>query len=232
MFAAVTDEIIFRKYKTFHVNTEKLGNKRKVFIVIPHRDVVVSALGDVIRERNWRGRINKGEEHLHLLIVEWQYEQGDTEWLGKIYADYKWNLDKPGVFTPQQGDNMLVQPDFSEIQEDVAPGTYKGVIKKGEVKEWPSGGQYVNWEIETYGEANAKNNGRRIFYKTSVSGKGAFMLQKFYRAATGSTLTGQFDTEQLVGKRVEIELVEGVNRSTGAPTGYNDVKSVRAVATN
>ena len=125
----------------------------------------------------------------------------------------------------------LVKPNFDEIQDDVAPGTYKGLIKKGELKEWPNGGQYVNWELETFGEANPKNNGRRIFYKTSTSGKGAFLLQRLYKAATGQALTGSFDTEQLVGKKVEVEIVDGVNRSTGVPTGYTDVKTVRPVAT-
>lgn len=125
---------------------------------------------------------------------------------------------------------MLVRPDFSEIQEEITAGTYKGVIKKGDVKEWPNGGQYVNWEIETYGEADSKNNGRRIFHKTSTSGKGAFMLQKLYRAATGQALTGQFDTEQLVGKNVEVQVIDGVRN--GEPTGYTEVKNVKAVTTN
>ena len=127
---------------------------------------------------------------------------------------------------------MLVQPDFSEIQEEITPGTYKVSVRKGEVKEWPSGGSYVKWELETYGESEPKNNGRRTFYSTSVSGKGAFMLQKFYKAATGQTLTGQFDTEQLVGKKLEVEIVDGVNRQTGEKTGYTDVKTVRPLSSN
>lgn len=126
---------------------------------------------------------------------------------------------------------MLVQPDFSEVKDEVTPGTYKGVIKKGEVKAWPSGGQYVNWEIETYGEAEAKNNGRRIFHKTATSGKGAFQLQKLYKAATGQALTGAFDTEQLVGKQVQVVVADGVNRE-GQPTGYTEVKNVMPVTTN
>lgn len=125
---------------------------------------------------------------------------------------------------------MLVTPDFSEIKEDVGPGTYKGIIKKGEVKAWPDGSSYINWEIETFGEAEPKNNGRRIFHKTSVSGKGAFLLQKFYRAATGQTLSGSFDTEQLVGKRVEVTLADGMRNNE--PTGYIEVKNVRAVSAN
>lgn len=126
----------------------------------------------------------------------------------------------------------LVTPSFDEIQDEITPGTYKGMIKKGEVKEWPSGGTYVNWEIETFGEKEQKNNGRRIFYKTSTSGKAAFMLQKFYKAATGQALSGSFDTESLVGKQVELDVIAGVNRQTGEPTGYTDVKAVRPVSIN
>lgn len=124
---------------------------------------------------------------------------------------------------------MLVQPNFDEVQDQVSPGTYKVIVKKGEVKEWPNGGQYINWELETFGETEPKNNGRRIFHKTSVSGKGAFVLQQFYKAAVGTNLTGSFDTEQLVGKQIAVELIDGVNRQTQEPTGYTEIKRVRPV---
>lgn len=122
----------------------------------------------------------------------------------------------------------LVTPDFSEIQEDVTPGTYRVVVKKGEVREWPNGGTYVNWELETFGEPEAKNNGRRIFHKTSTSGKGAFTLQQIYRAAVGQALTGPFDTEQIIGKQVAVEVVAGMKN--GEPTGYNEVKRVKPIS--
>jgi hypothetical protein len=120
----------------------------------------------------------------------------------------------------------LIQPDFSEVAEAVTPGTYRVTVKKGEVKEWPNGGQYINWELETCGEAEAKNNGRRIFHKTATSGKGAFMLQQLVRAATGKVITGAFDTEEVVGKQIAVTIVDGVNRQTGEPTGYTEVKKV------
>ena len=123
----------------------------------------------------------------------------------------------------------LITPDFSEIQDTIAPGTYKCIVKKGEVKEWPNGGSYVNWELETYGESEQKNNGRRIFHKTATSGKGAFTLQQMYVAAVGTALTGAFDTEQLAGKQVAVEVVDGVNRQTGEPTGYTEVKRVKRI---
>lgn len=119
----------------------------------------------------------------------------------------------------------LITPDFSEVADQITAGTYKGIVKKGEVKEWPNGGSYINWEIETIGETDPKNNGRRIFHKTSVSGKGAFMLQQMYTAAVGTALTGAFDTEQLVGKQVAVEVVDGIRN--GEPTGYTEVKRVK-----
>lgn len=125
---------------------------------------------------------------------------------------------------------MLIAPDFSEVADEVVPGTYKGIIKKGEVKEWQSGTKYINWEIETYGEQDPKNNGRRIFHKTPITGKGAFQLQRFYRAAVGRPLSGQFDTEDVVGKAVEVTMVEGINRETQEPTGYMEVKVVKPVS--
>lgn len=122
---------------------------------------------------------------------------------------------------------MLVTPNFDEIQDSVGPGTYKVRVKKGTIGEWPSGGSYVNWELETYGETESKNNGRRIFARTATAGKGAFMLRDFYRAAVGQALTGSFDTEQVVGKTLAVEVVDGVRN--GEPTGYTEVKRFKAI---
>lgn len=124
---------------------------------------------------------------------------------------------------------MLVQPDFTEVAEEISPGTYRGVVKSVKEASWGEGKPYLNWEIETVGETDPKNNGRRIFHKTATSGKGAFMLQKFYKAATGEPLKGPFNTEQLMGKQIILEIVDGVNRTTGQPSGYIEVKNVRPV---
>lgn len=124
----------------------------------------------------------------------------------------------------------LIKPDFSEVADAVTPGVYMVIVKKGDLKSstTQSGDtwEYINWEMETVGETDPKNNGRRIYMKTPISGKGAFRLQELYRAATSAALTGSFDTEQLVGKTVKIEVVDGVNRQTGEPTGYTEVKKV------
>lgn len=121
----------------------------------------------------------------------------------------------------------IVTPDFSEVQDEVTPGTYSVVVRKGTLMESQSGFKYINWEMETYGESDTKNNGRRIFLKTPIAGGAAFKLQRFYKAATGEALTGSLNTEQLHGKKVTVEVVEGVDKN-GAKTGYTDIKNVRA----
>lgn len=125
----------------------------------------------------------------------------------------------------------LVKPDLSEAVDEITAGVYRGIVKRGEVKYWDEAQTkpYVHWIIETFGEVDAKNNGRMIHHKTSASGKGIFTLQQFYRAATGKVLAGQFDTEECVGKPVELTIVDGVR--DGVPTGYVEVKKVRAAAT-
>jgi hypothetical protein len=124
---------------------------------------------------------------------------------------------------------MLVTPSFDEVQDQVTAGTYKVIVKKGEVKSWPNGGEYINWELETIGETDPKNNGRRIFHKTAISGRGVFTLQQMYLAAAGTPLTGSFDTEALVGKQLAVELIDGINRQTQEATGYVEVKRVKRI---
>ena len=115
---------------------------------------------------------------------------------------------------------MLIKPDLSEVKEDVGPGSYTAVVKGAEVKEWPNGGQYVNWTLETVNESETKNNGRRIFIKTATGGKGVFMLQRFYKAATGEALpTTGFDTDMLLGRKIAVDLHER--------NGYIEPKSFR-----
>ncbi len=123
---------------------------------------------------------------------------------------------------------MLVQPSFDEAQVEITPGTYTTMIKKAEIKEYKSGDKYVNWTLETVREADPKNNGRFIYHKTALSGKGIFQLQKFYRAVTGQTLTGAFDTDQLLGKVVSVTVEDGMDRRQNppTPTGYTEVKNV------
>lgn len=122
----------------------------------------------------------------------------------------------------------LVTPDFSEVTENVTPGTYKARIVDGKLGEWSTGTKYINWRLETFDEADPKNNGRAIFTKTPIAGKGAFRLADLYRAATKQTLAGDFDTEQLYGKSVQVVVVDGTDKE-GNPSGYAEVKAVKPI---
>jgi hypothetical protein len=75
--------------------------------------------------------------------------------------------------------------------------------------------------METFDEAESKNNGRSIFMRTPVAGKGAFRLQDLYRAATSTPLTGDFDTDTLLSKEVEVTVTDGAYGP--------EVKTIRAI---
>lgn len=123
----------------------------------------------------------------------------------------------------------LVTPDFSEVADQVTAGTYKARITGAKFGEWNTDRgttKFVNWEMETFGEAEEKNNGRRIFHKTPINGKGAFRLQQFYKAAMKSDLAGAFDTEMLLGKELQVTVVDGTDKE-GNATGYTDIKAVK-----
>lgn len=119
---------------------------------------------------------------------------------------------------------MLVTPDFTEVKDAVGPGTYKVRVVDATLGQWEKEGRvtpYINWRMETFGENEAKNNGRTIWHKTPVTGKGAFKLQDLYKAAMGSSLTGEFDTEQIQGKEMEVTVVENGQ--------YTEIKTVRGI---
>lgn len=122
---------------------------------------------------------------------------------------------------------MLVQPDFSQVQDQVGPGTYKVRIVEAKVDKWAGKDgkpdtHFVNWTLETFAESEDKNNGRKLWHRTPITGGGAFRLQELYKAAIGEDLTGEFDTDMLLGREVEINYVEG-------KTGYMEVKTVVAI---
>lgn len=122
----------------------------------------------------------------------------------------------------------LIQPDRSEIQEDVSPGEYSVRATGAELGEWTNERgttKYISWTLETVNEAEPKNNGRKIWYKTPFTGKGAFLTIRLYEAATGERLTkesGAFDTEQIIGREFKVT----VDRND---KGYIEVKAVSKV---
>jgi hypothetical protein len=128
----------------------------------------------------------------------------------------------------------LIQPDFSEVKDNVEAGAYKARVVDAKIDQWAgkegkNPTSYINWTLETYGEAEAKNNGRKIFHKTPINGPGAFRLKEFYKAAIGEECPASgFDMAMLFGKEVELTVVDGKNKA-GELTGYTEVKAVKPV---
>lgn len=134
-----------------------------------------------------------------------------------------------------QEETMLITPDFSEVKDSVEAGIYHVRIVGSEVGQWDGKNgkpntTFINWTLETFNEAEEKNNGRRIWHKTPINGGGAFRLQEFYKAAMHTECPKEgFDRETLLGKELEVTVVDGVNRQTGQPTGYTEVKTCKAL---
>lgn len=123
---------------------------------------------------------------------------------------------------------MLVSPDFSEVAEAVTPGIYKVRVKGVKAQETKTGLPMLSWQLETYGEAESRNNGRTIFHRTILSGPAAWQIRDFYRAATGQALAGNFETDQLLGKELEVRMEEEEYQGQTSVK----VKAVRAVTAN
>lgn len=125
---------------------------------------------------------------------------------------------------------ILIKPNFSQAPDIVEPGIYKVRIKSAKVKPeaWTTKDNFkvtqVAWTLETFGEAEDKNNGRFIFHRTDADGPFALGLSKFYKAVMGEELTGPFDATMLYGREVEVTV--GPQRNN---PDYNEVKAVKAI---
>lgn len=117
----------------------------------------------------------------------------------------------------------LYTPDFSETAEDITPGEYQVRITGVTEKTSQAGNTYLKWTLDTINEQDPKNNGRKMWHNTMLSGKGVIMLKRFWDAATGGADMGdQFDSEQLLGKELSVTI--NLN-----DRGYTEVKAVKAI---
>lgn len=118
---------------------------------------------------------------------------------------------------------MLVTPDFTESQDTFTPGEYMFRVTGVEQKTSKNDQPYLNWTMEQINAADPKNNGRKHWHITMLAGRGAGMLKDFYKACTGETLEGQFDTEQLIGKELIVVLGED-NQGRIATKGLKQIQ--------
>ena len=126
-------------------------------------------------------------------------------------------------------ETMLIEPDFSEVKDSVGAGIYKVRIVGHSVDKWTGKDgkkdtPYINWIMETFEEAESKNNGRKVFHKTPISGPGAFRLKDFYKAAMGEELGGSFDPSMLYGRTLELTIGQQKDKPE-----YTEVKAVKAL---
>ena len=129
----------------------------------------------------------------------------------------------------------LVTPDVSGVTPDIKPGDYRVRVTEVASGSWDktdgSSTPYLSFVLETTGSDEANLNGRKIWHKTPISGRGAFTFAKMHKASIGEEYQAgqQIDTEMYLGREVLVTLVDGVNRQTGVPTGYTEVKAVKEV---
>ncbi len=135
----------------------------------------------------------------------------------------------------QQTPPGLIVPDFSEAPENLGPGVYYARIVDQEIGTWPANEKraaitFVKWTMETFNSSEPKNNGRKLFHRTGINGKGAGIFAAFYKAAMGTEYPkGQpFSPEMLLGKELEVTVVDGMK--DGQLTGYTEVKAVKSLA--
>lgn len=125
---------------------------------------------------------------------------------------------------------FFVQPNFTEVQDRVEQGTYKVRIKDSKIDKWQGKDgkkdtTFIAWTMETFGEAEEKNNGRYIFHRTPIEGPGAFRLQDFYRAVMGEDCpAGGFDRTMLYSR--EVEVTYGPQKNDPQ---YMEVKAVKQI---
>lgn len=131
--------------------------------------------------------------------------------------------------THAEQNDFMVMPDFSNVQDRVGEGIYKVRIVDSKGDQWASkdgkpATTIIVWTLETFGEAEDKNNGRKIFHRTPIEGAGAFRLQDFYRAAMQEECSGRFDRSMLHGREVEVTIAPQKDKPE-----YTEVKAVRPI---
>lgn len=111
----------------------------------------------------------------------------------------------------------LVTPDFTDTQDTLGEGQYQFRIIDSEVGTWAGkegkpDTQFIKWTLETFGEDDPKNNGRRFWDRTAVTGRGAFTFKNLYKAAVGHDFEGgDFDPSDIHGNEVGAVIAKDKN---------------------
>lgn len=132
---------------------------------------------------------------------------------------------------------MLISPDFSEAKElpkdqPVPTGVYKARIEDCEAKTSKAGKPMLSWMLRIFGAEGdiSSQNNRVLYYNTMTSGAGAGMLKTLIIAATGETPTSAFNTDDLLGKEIEITVQTKNDPATGELSKWSDIKAVKSAS--
>jgi hypothetical protein len=128
---------------------------------------------------------------------------------------------------------MLITPDLSQAVESsddvqIPDGVYKVRVESAELKDTQRGEKRLNWKLRIWGAEGdlTRFNNWTVYHSTMIEGKGAGMLKSFYKACTGTDLTGAFDFTELYGKELQVTVVNKKN-ADGTPSKFPDVKSIK-----
>lgn len=126
---------------------------------------------------------------------------------------------------------MRLTPDYSESAFVPVPaGVYKVRILKAE---YDAGKEFngnppvprIAWELETFGSPQKAHNNRKIWHRTPTSGQFSGVLAQFVRAIDPEYNLGELDTDNFIGKEVEVE-IEYPKKKDGSIMEYPQVKKV------
>lgn len=129
----------------------------------------------------------------------------------------------------------IITPDFTEVetrpQWTTPEGTFKARIFDAQETTSKEGNPYIKWTLKLFGceETAAQWNDLTVFYNTPTTGKGAFRLQNLMKAIQGDARSVPFDTQDYLGKEIQVLLVKRV-MPDGSISKYPDVKTVSAIS--
>src|SRR4051812_18740901 len=111
---------------------------------------------------------------------------------------------------------MQVNPDYSEnIFAEAKEGTHFARIAKAEPKTQKNGEKVIAWELETFGNEDPNQNNRKLFHRTAIHGQYSGLLNIFLKAANPEYTGGEFDTDDYVGKEIEVSIIYPIDKQTG-----------------
>lgn len=118
-----------------------------------------------------------------------------------------------------------VLPNFSEVNEfeNLADGTYPVRVFGVEGRKTKDGTPYLNWTLKVFDSPEPRANGRIIFHNTPISGQYAYILRNFLKAANPEYPGGKFDTDDFIGRALEVTIKNKPDPKTGAPSKYPSV---------